>query len=51
MILNLFPGTKGGNLEGKISVDEFLQYRRELAMAIPSDEYFAKAAEKTFKSL
>ena len=49
--LNLFAGTKGGNLEGKISIDEFLQYHRELAMTIPNDEYFARAIESTFKSV
>lgn len=49
--LNLFPETAGGNLEGKVSFDDFLQYHRELAMKVPNDEYFVKAVEGFWKSV
>ena len=43
--LEAFEGTANGNLEGKVSVDEFLQTHRELAMIIPNDETFVKYLE------
>ena len=44
-ILDMFPGTTGSNMEGKVSFDEFLQYYREVATYIPNDEYFMRAIE------
>jgi len=43
--LDLFPGTKGSKMDGCISVDEFIQYYRELATSVPNDEYFIRAVE------
>ena len=32
----------------KVTVDDFLQYYREVAMQIPNDEYFVQAMENTW---
>ena len=43
--MEAFDGTMGGNLEGKVSIDEFLLVHRELAMIIPNDETFVGYCE------
>ena len=40
--LEAFEGTANGDLEGKVSIDEFLQTHREISMIIPNDESFVK---------
>ena len=40
--LESFEGTANGDLEGKVSIDEFLQTHREISMIIPNDETFVK---------
>jgi len=40
--LEAFEWTANGDLEGKVSIDEFLQTHREISMIIPNDESFVK---------
>ena len=40
LVLNLFDGTKGGNIDGQVSWDEFCLLYREVAVQVPNDEYF-----------
>ena len=40
--MEAFEGTANGDLEGKVSIDEFLQTHREISMIIPNDESFVK---------
>lgn len=37
--LNQFDGLRGNN-DGKVTLDEFMDYYRDLSMSMPSDEYF-----------
>ena len=39
-MLNLFDTTRGGNLEGQVSWDDFCLFYREIAVQVPNDEYF-----------
>ena len=43
--LNAFEGTAGGKLDGKVSVDEFLQTNREISMIVANDDTFVKYSE------
>ncbi len=45
--LNQFDGPRG-NDDGKISLDEFLDYYSDMSMGIPSDEYFVRMLESTW---
>ena len=45
--LNQFDGARGNN-DGKVTLDEFLDYYRDLSMSIPSDEYFVQMMESTW---
>jgi len=38
-----------GNNDGKVTLDEFLDYYRDLSMSIPSDEYFVAMMESTWQ--
>ncbi len=49
--LEVFPGTKGHNLEGKISQPEFFQHCLEGAVAIPNDDYFVEHFEQLFSKV
>lgn len=40
LVLNLFEGTKGGNLDGQVSWEDFCLLYREVAVQVPNDEYF-----------
>ena len=46
--LNQFDGARGNN-DGKVTLDEFLDYYRDLSMSIPSDEYFVAMMESTWQ--
>ena len=36
-----------GNNDGKVTLDEFMDYYRDLSMSMPSDEYFVQMMEST----
>ena len=40
--LDAFEETANGNLDGKVTIDEFLQTHREISMIIPNDDTFVK---------
>ena len=46
--LNQFDGARGNN-DGKITLDEFVDYYRDLSMSLPSDEYFVQMMESTWQ--
>ena len=46
--LDSFENTMGGNLEGKITIDEFLQIHREISMIVPNDETFVQSIESNW---
>ena len=50
-ILDKFAGTAGGNQEGKVTKDEFRNYYIEVSTAIPSDDYFVKKLESTWRGV
>ena len=50
-ILELFQGTKDGNITGKITSDEFEQYCREISTFVPNDDYFVKHFENLFEGV
>lgn len=45
--LNQFDGARGNN-DGKVTVDEFIDYYTDLSMSIASDEYFVRMMESTW---
>merc|ERR1740130_2012040 len=45
--LNQFDGARGNN-DGKVTLDEFMDYYRDLSMSMPSDEYFVQMMESTW---
>lgn len=45
--LNQFDGARGNN-DGKVTLDEFLDYYKDLSMSLPSDEYFVQMMESTW---
>lgn len=49
LCLNCFEGTKGGNLGGQVSWDEFCLLYREVAVQVPNDEYFEKLVSSQWK--
>jgi len=46
--LNQFDGARGNN-DGKVTLDEFMDYYRDLSMSLPSDEYFVQMMESTWQ--
>lgn len=46
--LNQFDGARGNN-DGKVTLDEFLDYYKDLSMSLPSDEYFVQMMESTWQ--
>jgi Ca2+-binding EF-hand superfamily protein len=46
--LNQFDGA-GGNNDGKVTLDEFIDYYTDVSCSIPSDEYFVKMMESTWQ--
>ena len=46
--LNQFDGARGNN-DGKVTLDEFVDYYRDLSMSLPSDEYFVQMMESTWQ--
>lgn len=46
--LNQFDGQRGNN-DGKVTLDEFMDYYRDLSMSMPSDEYFVQMMESTWQ--
>jgi Ca2+-binding EF-hand superfamily protein len=45
--LNQFDGARGNN-DGKVTLDEFIDYYSDLSMSIASDEYFVGMMESTW---
>jgi hypothetical protein len=50
-VLNNFEGTKGCNLEGKISCDSWIQFHRELSTILPNDDTFVGMIVKNWKGI
>jgi len=45
--LNQFDGARG-NDDGIVTLDEFMDYYRDVGMSVPSDEYFVQMMESTW---
>jgi hypothetical protein len=47
-VLDNFICTRGNNLNGRVSRQEFEKYYSEVFTAVPSDEYFVRQVESTW---
>lgn len=45
--INGFDGPRG-NKDGTVSLDEFLDYYKDVSMSLPSDDYFVAMMESTW---
>lgn len=50
-VLEVFPGTKGGNISGIVTSNDFEQYSREISTFVPNDDYFVKYFENLFEGV